>query len=200
MARVAVACSTHLNNHPCSAKFERSMVMFGDAQEAACRHLCPVSDECTRSFPASANGRLGGSVRKWKFAERKLSSREKDRQLFHDFTHYLRRGSTSETGSPRPPVQAPDLIGQDRTGNGTAGREGNLEGVALDPGCDGAAKRQGGFLVVALRTEDKGGPAPCLFMSSLGRKGEPDNVPPGRDIPTPYHASLPRAGPASASG
>ena len=69
----------------------------------------------------------------------KPSSSEKDRQLFHDFTHHLRRGSTPEAGSSCPPVQALDLVGQDDTGNGTGGWEGNLEGVALDPGSDGAA-------------------------------------------------------------
>ena len=71
--------------------------------------------------------------------EEKLSSSEKDRQLFHDFPHHLRRGSTPEAGLSCPPVHALDLVGQDDTGNGTGGWEGNLEGVALDLGSDGAA-------------------------------------------------------------
>ena len=41
----------------------------------------------------------------------KLLSREKDRQLFQNFTHHVRRGLRRKVDSSDAPVQALDLVG-----------------------------------------------------------------------------------------
>src|SRR6266513_430168 len=101
-------------------------------------------------------------------------------------------------GSPFAPIQALDLICQNRAWT----RPGNhhFKGIVLDLRRHRAADHQTGLRVICGGAQHNCGPVPRLFMSSLWVEADPDYVPSVGHIGLRhYNASLPTGLPKSAS-
>ena len=92
---------------------------------------------------------------------------QENSQLLKNFAHHPERRLRFETDPFGQPIQALDPVGQNDPGDGAGGRKGDLEGIALGSGGDGAEQGEAGFPIVVSRAQRQGWEASRLFMSGL---------------------------------
>ena len=92
---------------------------------------------------------------------------QENSQLLKNFAHHPERRLRFETDPFGQPIQALDPVGQNDPGDGAGGRKGDLEGIALGSGGDGAEQGEAGFPIVVSRAQRQGWEASRLFMSGF---------------------------------
>src|SRR5215211_6505543 len=100
-----------------------------------------------------------------------------------------------------PPVDAPQLVGEDHTGDREPRRQGYLEGIAFGAAGNRAHERQADAAVVGSRRKHDGGSPAGLLVSRLRIEAAPDHIALRGDIGrgASYHTSFPTGGPQSTS-
>src|SRR4051794_39182027 len=118
--------------------------------------------------------------------------RQQRREACADVVQHTFRGLPSDLHVARSAVHAAYLIHQYNSGNRQSRRKLHLRRPATFRACDRANHRFVCDLVIATRCEHNGGSPPCLFVAGVGRKIEPDEAAPLRQIH--QRSSSPRGG------
>src|SRR5271154_6223235 len=112
------------------------------------------------------------------------------------FGQLFRRYTALRFGIPAAPVDALRLISQNRIRRRAADED--LERIILDLRRQRTADHQARLAVIRRRTQNERRTVPCLFMASLRREVDPDDLAGvGHVLLCHYQASLPCGGPKS---
>lgn len=127
-------------------------------------------------------------------------SRNSPKQGGCNFLHDRRRNGSNAFCTPDSPIEAFNLIAEDRTLRFHPPRKLHFKGVALNPRRNRTYQRKPDSLVVGLGRNHQSRAMACLFTPGLGIKLEPHDIAPLRSpCRCHYQTSRPIGSPVSTS-